>query len=121
MISTEGFHEQCNRFHKKYIETLSVDEHFTTNVECPLLASGLCSVYKVRPISCAGYHSVSEAACRKSNDNPEIVSTENGGIPLVGIIKEEQSIQNTIAIQVIDFEKDDGEQYELIRALKWTP
>ena len=101
----------------KVIETLSVDEHFTTNVECPLLASGLCSVYKVRPISCAGYHSVSEEACRKSNDNPEIVSTENGGIPLVGIIKEEQSIQNTIAIQVIDFEKDDGEQYELIRAL----
>lgn len=101
----------------KIIENLSEQEHFTTNVECPLLESDQCSVYKVRPVSCAGYHSASETACRESNENPEIVGTENGGIPVVEIIENEKAIQNTVAIHVIDFENDDNEKYELIRAL----
>ncbi|MGO4998348.1 YkgJ family cysteine cluster protein [Oceanisphaera sp. W20_SRM_FM3] len=99
------------------VEGLSESEHFTTNVECPLLVSNKCSVYKVRPIACAGYHSASEAACRKSNENPEVVGIESGGIPMVQIIHDEKAIQNTVATQVINAERDDNEQYELIRGL----
>ena len=101
----------------KVIEDLSEHEHFTINVECPLLEFDQCSVYNVRPISCAGYHSASEDACRNSNENPEIVTTEYGGIPMVEIIELEKSIQNTVATQVIHLEGDDDEKYELIRAL----
>jgi len=99
------------------IENLSEQEHFTTNVECPLVEATQCTIYTVRPISCAGYHSASETACRDSNENPEIVGTENGGIPVVEIIENEKAIQNTVAIQVTNAEGDDSDKYELIRAL----
>jgi len=99
------------------IEPLTKDEHFTTNVECPLLINNKCSVYPVRPISCAGYHSLSEAVCIDSNNNPEIVGAEDGGIPQIETIQEELSVQHAVATQVIERNKDDVEQYELIMAL----
>ncbi len=42
-------------------------------VACPLLdsASGRCSVYDVRPISCRAYHSGSVEACKRAHDEGE--------------------------------------------------
>lgn len=121
ILTKEQFRDVRNKLAKQYevIQPLSVDEHFTTNIECPLLLNGRCSVYSVRPISCAGYHSLFEAPCCESNEHPEIIGTENGGIPTVLSIKEAQSIQNTVVTQVIMAVGDDGEHYELIRALHY--
>ena len=118
-VSKENLREIKEKISTQYslIEPLTIDEHFTTNIECPLLINNRCSVYPVRPISCAGYHSLSEAACRHSNDNPEIVGAEDGGIPQVEIIQEELSVQHAVATQVIENNRDDVEQYELIMAL----
>jgi Fe-S-cluster containining protein len=98
----------------KVVQPLSESEHFSTNVECPLLMEGRCSVYPVRPISCSGYHSTSEAKCRESNEHPEM---DNGAIPMVDTVKERQLIQHSIAREVITAEKDDASQYELIGGL----
>lgn len=115
----EQLHKVSGEIAKQYkvIQPLSENEHFTTNIECPLLMNGRCSVYPVRPIACSGYHSISEAHCRDSNEHPEIMGVENGGIPMVHSVKEQQSIQHTIATEVIQSERDDVEQYELIRGL----
>lgn len=99
------------------IKGLTQDEHYTINVQCPLLEDNKCSVYPVRPLSCAGYHSRSEAACKESNEHPEIVSNENGGIPMVAGIKLVQQLQVGSARTVIETIGDDAEHYELIRGL----
>ena len=101
----------------KIVSGFTEDEHFKTNVQCPLLENNLCRVYPVRPLSCAGYHSMSEAICRESNENPEITGTESGGIPMVVDIKWAQEIQVLAASQVIQSMGDDPEQYELIKGL----
>jgi Fe-S-cluster containining protein len=99
------------------VQNMSIEEHFTTNVECPLLENGRCSVYEVRPVACAGYHSGTEEACRISNENPEILGTDSGGIPMLYGIQEMSSLQNSAIKQVIDSKGDDSEQYELIKGL----
>jgi Fe-S-cluster containining protein len=99
------------------IKDLSTEQHFVKNVECPLLENGRCSVYAVRPIACAAYHSITEEACRNSNEHPEIVGTEGGGIPMVLDIQERAAAQMNAISQVINAYSDDGTQYELIRGL----
>ncbi len=118
-LTKEQRRETKNKIARQYkiVQPLSIDEHYTTNIECPLLTDGRCSVYPVRPISCAGYHSMSETQCRDSNEHPEIVGTENGGIPMVLSIKDKQAVQNTVVTQIVMEEGDDGEHYELISAL----
>lgn len=101
----------------KKIKNLTLDEHFTTNIECPLLEKNKCSIYPVRPLSCAGYNSTSEAACKDSNENPHIVGHESGGIPMVMEIKLAQELQVYVAGMVIHAAGDDAEQYELIGGL----
>ncbi len=99
------------------IKDMSMEQHFVTNVECPLLENGRCSVYEVRPIACAGYHSVTEERCRYSNEHPEIVGTETGGIPMVLEIQDSSGAQVGAISQVINAHNDDVTQYELIRGL----
>ncbi len=99
------------------IKNLSVNEHFSINVECPLLVNNRCIAYHVRPIACAGHHSGSENNCKTSYESPEVLGTEKGGIPMIYSIKEEQSTQTQVTLQVIQENKDDGYQYELISAL----
>lgn len=52
------------------IRKMTIEQHFHTNIKCPLLVNNTCSVYAVRPISCAAYHSLSENACQRSNEDP---------------------------------------------------
>ena len=99
------------------IRRFTQDEHFTTNVPCPLLEDNKCSVYPVRPLSCAGYHSASEAACKYSNEHPEIVEIEKAHIPMVAGIKSVQEIQVYAVLAVLQAIGDDSEQYELIKSL----
>lgn len=101
----------------KRIKNLTIDEHFTTNIECSLLENNRCSIYPVRPLSCAGYNSTSETACKDSNENPHIVGYESGGIPMVMEIKLAQAFRVYIAEKAIHAVGDDAEQYELASGL----
>ena len=118
-LTREQFIEVRTKIATQYavIKPLSENEHFTTNIECPLLAGGCCSVYPVRPLACSGYHSTSEALCRDSYENPEIMGMESGGIPMLHSVKELHAIQHTIATEVISSEQDDLMQYEFIKGL----
>ncbi len=118
-FSKREFEEFKARVHQQYqiIQGMTTEEHFATNIRCPLLADKKCSVYPVRPLSCAGYHSASVDACRDSDENPEITGMDRGGIPMIHEVKEAQSVQNTVAVEVLSKTRDDANQYELIRGL----
>jgi Fe-S-cluster containining protein len=60
------------------VKDLTTEQHHHMNVKCPLLINEKCSVYPVRPVACASYHSMSEEPCKKSYDDPY---NESFGIP----------------------------------------
>lgn len=57
--------------HEKTVEPLSYEEHIGTNVPCPLLMDGMCSVYPVRPFGCRRHQSQDFDNCQYSYDHPE--------------------------------------------------
>jgi len=92
------------------IRDKSEEEHYTTNVECPLLVHGECTAYAVRPMSCAAYHSLSEPQCRWSYENPHI---RIHGIPQYKEIFDQKDIQRAVVANQAPID----EEYELIFAL----
>lgn len=50
---------------------VTVFEHASRNVACPLSRDGWCSVYSVRPHSCRRHHSLDLAACQFTHDHPD--------------------------------------------------
>ncbi|MGK0270368.1 MAG: Fe-S-cluster containining protein [Cocleimonas sp.] len=108
------------RINEQYIKIkdISIDEHFRTNIQCPLLVDNRCSAYEARPLACAGYHSMSVERCIKSFNNPTVVSSDSDiGIPMIRSVQEEQTVQNTVATFVIENAGDDKNKYELISGL----
>lgn len=83
-IQTELPQEQAEEIRKRIAEKAALiagmteEQHFTTNIECVFLYDGKCSVYPVRPSSCAGYHSRSRERCEYSFRNPTDLES---GIP----------------------------------------
>ncbi len=83
-IDTELPQEQAEELRKRIAEKsaliagMTEAQHFTTNIECVFLYAGKCSVYPVRPSSCAGYHSMSMAQCEYSFHHPTDLKS---GIP----------------------------------------
>ena len=57
--------------HSELVTRLTVLEHATRNVPCPLSRNGWCSVYGVRPHTCRRHHSQDLAACQYTYDHPE--------------------------------------------------
>jgi Fe-S-cluster containining protein len=98
------------------IRDMSMDERFRTNVQCPLLENGSCSVYDVRPVACAGYHSLSLAECIDSFEHPEDIDHP---ITMAMSVKKELDLRQAIAHSVLQGERDDATKHELIRSL-WT-
>lgn len=99
------------------VQALSTEEHFKTNVECPLLENDRCSIYPVRPISCAGHHSCSVESCRKSFENPGITGTEAGGIPTAMNVKRIQTLQFSVVNQVMTANQREEIHHEFISGL----
>jgi Fe-S-cluster containining protein len=60
------------RLKKHAGQVLAIDAftHATQNMVCPLLQSGSCSVYAVRPQACRRHHSTDFAACQFTYDHP---------------------------------------------------
>ncbi|MCE9611487.1 MAG: YkgJ family cysteine cluster protein [Chthoniobacter sp.] len=57
--------------HSTQVLSLTPFEHATSNVVCPLLRDGRCSVYSARPHSCRRHHSLDFATCQFTFDHPE--------------------------------------------------
>lgn len=80
-IDSELPQEQALELRKRVAEKaalisgMTVEQHFTTNIECAFLYEGKCSVYPVRPSSCAGYHSLSRERCEFAYNHPADLET----------------------------------------------
>lgn len=57
--------------HAEAVSRMTVLEHATRNVACPLSRDGWCSVYAVRPHTCRRHHSQDLAACQFTYDHPD--------------------------------------------------
>ena len=57
--------------HAELVTRLTVLEHATRNLACPLSVDGWCSVYSVRPHTCRRHHSQDLAACQFTYEHPE--------------------------------------------------
>ena len=57
--------------HAELVTGLTVLEHATRNVACPLSRDGWCSVYAVRPHTCRRHHSQDLASCQFTYEHPE--------------------------------------------------
>jgi len=57
--------------HTELVTRLTVLEHATRNVACPLSKEGWCSVYVARPHTCRRHHSQDLAACQFTYDHPD--------------------------------------------------
>src|SRR5205085_4946449 len=51
------------RFHVEKTSKMTLQEHFQTSVECPLLMNNQCSIYERRPFACRRYHSLDVRSC----------------------------------------------------------
>ena len=56
--------------HSSRVLSLSVLQHATTNIPCPLLEDSRCSVYSVRPQSCRRLHATDVSACKYVFEHP---------------------------------------------------
>ena len=43
--------------HAERVRPLTYSQHMSTNIVCPLLIDGCCSVYSLRPFGCRRHHS----------------------------------------------------------------
>ncbi len=60
----------------KQVKGLNGEERLLARALCPLLVNNLCSIYAYRPLSCKGWHSKSEQACKDSLDDPHHTTVE---------------------------------------------
>ncbi|CDH06497.1 hypothetical protein XBO1_2290034 [Xenorhabdus bovienii str. oregonense] len=94
------------------IKDMDEHEHYVTNVKCPFLVDSMCSIYPVRPISCAGYNSASEEACKLSYDNPACL---DGVIPQDPQIAYLRDITHSLVRTAL--KKEDKPMLELISSI----
>jgi hypothetical protein len=73
------------RQHSERVRTLSYVQHMATNIACPLLVDGSCSVYSVRPFGCRRHHSQRVQACEESFNDP--TDLESPGARHMGLVR----------------------------------
>lgn len=96
------------------IASMTEQQHFTTNVPCPMLDNDSCSVYPARSLACAGYHSTDIKQCVQSYQHPTDLS---GYIPQLQNIQQMQRQLNGISHQVLQQNKAASDKVEMIGAL----
>jgi len=63
--------------------TMTTQEQLASNIKCPLLVDGACSVYEVRPAMCRKHHSLNVELCRRSFEQPLDTTIPNPEQPMV--------------------------------------
>lgn len=61
--------------HAQTVTAMTPFEHATTNLTCPMLEEGSCSIYLARPHSCRRHHSQDVAQCQYTFDHPTDLET----------------------------------------------
>jgi Fe-S-cluster containining protein len=56
--------------HAEQVLRMTPAEHVTTNLRCPMLENGRCTVYAARPHACRRHHSQDLATCQYTYDHP---------------------------------------------------
>ena len=87
------------------VKDLGDQQQRSINVCCPFLLDSQCSIYPVRPMSCAGYNSCDSTLCKRSNDDPDDTSF---GIPQdqrIGYMKMRQMALVQMALD-LSFEEE---------------
>lgn len=96
------------------LRALPEDSILLTNIACPLLVDGCCSIYPARPLNCRSYHSVSRQACEVSFNNPHDLSL--GHPQYTAVAKVNEGLQSGFIRGFAD-QGLDKRQYELVTAL----
>ncbi len=56
---------------RRVMEPLDELRRVQTNVKCPFLLEGRCTVYDARPQTCRNYHATDAAGCQRSFEEPD--------------------------------------------------
>lgn len=73
------------RSNAEQIGRMTTAQHLASNIKCPLLVDGACSVYEVRPAMCRKHHSLNVTLCRQSFEHPEDTTIPNPEEPQVAM------------------------------------
>lgn len=101
--------ETASRLH-----ALPPDQVLRTNLPCPLLVDGACSMYPARPLNCRAYHSLDLRACQASFAHPKDLSLTHPQSALIARVNE--GVQQGF-VDVLHGMAVDTRQYELVTAL----
>lgn len=84
-LSTEDFIELKEKIAQtaRQVAGMPDKERKLSRIFCPLLVDGSCSIYRARPLTCRGYNSSDESACKRNYSTGYDVN-----IPYKFIIKE---------------------------------
>ena len=97
-----------------HLHAIPRERLLATNVACPLLVDGACSMYAARPFNCRAYHSLDVDACTASFNNPDDASLTHPQSAIVARINE--GVQQGLADELGKAGLDRS-QYELVTAL----
>jgi Fe-S-cluster containining protein len=96
------------------LATMTPDQHNAARVQCAFLVSGRCSVYPVRPLACAGFHSLDVGKCERAYNDPADLTDP---IPMVGEVKEIETATAAGVRQALRGLKLDDQPMELHTAV----
>ena len=96
------------------LATMTPDEHNAARVQCAFLVTGRCSVYPVRPLACAGFHSLDVGKCERAYNDPADLTDP---IPMVGEVKEIETAAAAGVRQALRGLKLDDQPMELHNAV----
>lgn len=106
------------------IDAMTAEEHRRANIPCAFLRDGRCSVYAVRPLACASYHSMSRNRCEEAYNRPEDMGTPRNARPvLLDLKRYSEALLASVqaALEAAGIETATGELHQLLRALLEDP
>ena len=102
------------REHVKVSSAMTEKERLGTNLVCPMLVDGSCSIHPARPFACRRYHSLDVKACEYSYENPQDLKASRPRNPVLENRWQELAVLANKAYQNTGHK---SEPVELTRAL----
>lgn len=96
------------------LATMTPEQHDAARVQCAFLVDGRCSAYPVRPLACAGFHSLDVGKCERAYNDP---AGRTDPIPQVGEVKEIEQVTAAGVRQALRGLKLDDQPMELHTAV----
>lgn len=96
------------------LATMTPEQHNAARLQCAFLVDGRCSAYPVRPLACAGFHSLDVGRCERAYNDP---AGHTDPIPQVGEVKEIEQLTAAGVRQALRGLKLDDQPMELHAAV----